>query len=284
MGARTLLSRSSSILNLPKARWTLGLLLLVVYGGSMCWTYIEGGFIISYDASASTIESARTPRLFWLEFSVVTAIALLAIVLYTKSGSLLKASVLAPIIEEYFYRFFIMYGIFIWWWRRPDWEALIVTSLIFGISHIINALWAVFQGPDELFLPPPYIRWIQVCEALLMACFFGQVLFTFWAPIPTNNFLAPNTNDGVGFLVMMLFLWNTHIAINCIAVACNLLVNSFTKGHGILNMLLHMIPRFSFAVVAYVCFNEIRTEQTISTKIWRNVLEAIYGLRSAGYR
>jgi membrane protease YdiL (CAAX protease family) len=155
-------------------------------------------------------------------------------------GSLLATVFWLPIIEEWLFRYVLMYLIVIGVCGCPAWLAYVIVGVLFGVLHLLLALTL---EPHVFAAPPGF----QVGEGLFIACFNGLLFLNF---ILVHHY---------GLLITMIYVWLAHILINGVAVVYNTLVNFLLGG----NLLAHLAPRVLLGLCAVFYFCYVYVNQTI---------------------
>jgi hypothetical protein len=201
-------------------------------------------------------------RLGWrLEILIISGICLLAVFVWILthsipiSGEVISMILLMPIIEEYIFRYLLMYLFLLGGNANPGLNqeiginelvrAFIIVGVIFGILHLLLR-WLI---TSSLITAP---GGLQVGEGLFIGMLNGLIFLNFIFVFE------------IGLLITMFYVWVAHILINMVLVIYNLFVNLVLGG----SFLAHLIPRLLLAVIAILWFWCGWKYQTIGTEIF----------------
>jgi len=199
---------------------------------------------------------------WWLEILIISGICLLAVYSWIKThlvpiyGGVISTILLMPIIEEYFFRYVLMYLFLLKGKANPELNqeisinvlvlVFLIVGVLFGILHLLLS-W--FLVESSIFTAP---GGVQVGEGLFLGMLNGLIFLNF---IYFFN---------VGLLITMVYVWTAHIMVNLVAVAYNVIVNLFFGR----SFFLHLAPRLVAGIMAIVMFWYCWKYQTIVTEIF----------------
>ena len=201
---------------------------------------------------------------WWLEILIIFTIAVIAAIVFIISlglpigGIVIRVVILWPILEEFVFRYILMYALYLKGrYGNPDMGLLVNAFLIFGITFgLFHALPALLNkakpvpSNDVLGILPPI--GLQVGEGLFLGMLNGLIFLNF---IYFFN---------VGLLITMVYVWTAHIMVNLVAVVFNFIVNNFFGR----NFFLHLAPRLVAGIMALVMFWYCWSHQTLVTEIF----------------
>jgi hypothetical protein len=183
-----------------------------------------------------------------VEYVIIGIVFVVAVVLYfiltpvKVVHAFVSLVLLIPIVEEFLFRLVLTYVFAVYMVGWPPYKAVVIIGMIFGMVH----LFTVFISASPPFTAPPGL---PVCEGLFIGCFNGLLFF--------NLMQLYNT----GLLITMVYVWLTHILINVVIVAYNIVINVIFGG----SFLIHLAPRFVLAVTAILWFVWCWMHQTVIT-------------------
>lgn len=183
----------------------------------------------------------------WLEILIVFGVAVLAAAALFFSfalpigGLVLRLVILLPIVEEFIFRYILLYAIALWGrYNNPSLiqmlGAFLIVGIGFGLAHAFIAFFSKGWDPSKDIFTAP--AGIQVGEGLFLGMLNGLIFLNF---IYFYN---------VGLLMTMVYVWIAHITINGALVAYNIVVNVLFGG----SFLLHLLPRLGAGLLGAFWF------------------------------